>query len=129
MFSTWSDLSYNKAWAITGSVLKSMLGKDPMGWDPGPFALTEKDVVLDMLKKAGCRDAKGTVVTNIGETDSAKMAAYGFIHGLPLALLIQKENPRMLATILQTLENNLKAGLGEHPLKTPQKALIFEATK
>jgi SAM-dependent methyltransferase len=129
MFSTWSDLSYNKVWAITDMVLKSALGKSPMDRDPGPFALTAKDDVLNMLNRTGFSDTHATFVTNTGEIDSAKMAAYGLINGLPVALFIQKEDPDMLATILQTLEENLKAELGEHPLRTPQKALIFEAIK
>jgi len=100
-----------------------------MNRNPGPFALEAIDDVLNILNKIGFSNAHAVSVTNTGEIESAKMAAYGFIHGLPIALFIKKEGPNMLATILQTLEENLKTELGEHPLRAPQKALVFEAIK
>lgn len=129
MFNAWSDLSYNKIWAIGDKVLKSLLGKSPMDQDPGPFALGAKDDVLNMLTRTGFSNMQAALVTNIGETGSSKMAAYGFIYGLPIALFIQKEDPDLLETILQTLDENLKTELGDQPLRAPQKALVFEAIK
>jgi ubiquinone/menaquinone biosynthesis C-methylase UbiE len=129
MFSTWSDLAYNKLWSIGDKVLRSYLGKSSMEQIPGPFAMAAEEDVLNRLNGAGFTVMHATVVTNSGDTESAKMAAYGFIFGLPVIQLIRKEAPNSLSTILETLEESLRAELGEHPLRVPQKALVFEATK
>jgi ubiquinone/menaquinone biosynthesis C-methylase UbiE len=129
LFSTWTDLSYNKLWAIGDKVLTTYLGKSPMEQRPGPFAMASKDDVQTMLNRAGFTETHATFVTTTGEIESAKMAAYGFVFGLPIVQFIQKEDATILSTILETLEESLKSELGDHPLRAPQKALVFEATK
>ena len=57
------------------------------------------------------------------------MCSSDLIYGLPIALFIEKEDPNKLESILQTLDENLKTELGDQPLRAPQKALVFEATK
>lgn len=129
VFSTWTDLSHNRLWALGDEVLKSFSINAPMTRNPGPFALGDAAVVSDMLTQTGFSQALATTVENTGETDVAAKAAYGFIYGLPISLLIQKEQPELMPEILRTLEEALKAELGEQPLKIPQKALVFEAIR
>jgi SAM-dependent methyltransferase len=129
LFSTWTDLDYNKLWAIGNEVLSATIGKSPMTRNPGPFALGNADAVLDSLRSTGFPDPTCTTVTNTATFASAQQAAHGFIYGLPIALFIQKEMPTAMPTILTTLEERLKTTLGDHPLTVPQKALVFQATK
>lgn len=129
VFNTWTDLNFNRVWAIGDNVVQSFLGKNGVGLKSGPFSLGEKEVVLDMLKMAGFSEIHGTSVEYSGEIESAEKAAYGFIHGLPVGTFIEKQRPELMPEILKTLEKQLKTELGDQPLKTPQKALVFEATK
>ncbi len=129
IFSTWADLHYNKLWAIGDHVLMAAIGKSPMHANPGPFALDNAAVVLSLLQQTGFTVPQYTIVTDTGEIDTAQQAAFGFLYGLPIGLFIQKENPDQLPVILQTLEEKLKSELGEHPLRVPQMALLFEAVK
>lgn len=129
LFSTWTDLHYNRIWAIGNTVIKSIIGISPIEQNPGPFALADQPAVEDILKKTGFGDIRGRAVTNTGEIESAKKAAFGCIYGLPISLFIEKEKPGVLQTILRTWEEKLKAELGDHPLRAPQKALVVEATK
>ena len=129
LFSTWTDLHYNRLWEIGSTVIKSIVGISPIERNPGPFALGDEPAVEDMLTKAGFGDIQGTVVTNTGEIESAERAAFGFIYGLPISLFIEKEKPGVLQTILRIMEEQLRAELGDHPLRVPQKALVVEATK
>lgn len=127
IFNTWTDLNHNSIWSIGNNVLQSFLGKSIIKQNPGPFALEDKEVVLNMLKDAGFSKTHATSVECIGEIQSAANAAYGFIHGLPIGASIQQ--PELLPEILKSLQENLKAQLGDQPLKAPQKALVFEAVK
>jgi ubiquinone/menaquinone biosynthesis C-methylase UbiE len=127
--STWTELPYNKLWAIGDEVVTAAIGKSPMRANPGPFALDNAAVVLEMLQQTGFVVPQYTIVTDTGETDSAQHAAFGFIYGLPIGQSIQQQNPDILPVILQTLEDKLKTELGEQPLRAPQKALVFEAVK
>ena len=129
IFSTWGDLHYNKLWAIGDDVLMAAIGKSPMHTNPGPFALDNAAIVLSLLQQTGFTVPQYTIVTDMGEIDTARQAAFGFIYGLPIGQFIQKENPELLPVILQTLEEKLRSELGEHPLRAPQKALLFEAIK
>jgi ubiquinone/menaquinone biosynthesis C-methylase UbiE len=129
VFNTWSDVNYNRVWAIADSVLKSVLGKSMIGQNPGPFAMGDKDPVLDMLKKTGFSETNATLVESTGEIESAGKAAYGFIYGLPVGSFIQKEGPDSMPEILKVLEEILKSELGDQPLKAPMAALVFESTK
>jgi len=129
LFSTWTDLAYNRLWAIGDRVIKEALGKSPLLQDPGPFALDDAIAVQQLLSKTGFSGIRVATVTNTGEIESAEKAAYGLIYGLPVSLFIQKHQPEALPVILRTLQHQLAAGLGDHPLRTPQKALVFEAAK
>jgi len=129
LFSTWTDLGYNKLWAIGDEVLRSTIGKSPMSRNPGPFALDNAEPILDSLKATGFPTRSYITVANTAEFPSAQQAARGFIYGLPIALFIQIEQPTAMPTILTTLEERLTTTLGDHPLKVPQKALVFRATR
>jgi hypothetical protein len=73
--------------------------------------------------------SQATEMNCVAEIESAAKAAYGFMHGLPIGKIIESQRPELMPEILQTLEEELRAELGDIPLRTPQKALIFEATK
>jgi SAM-dependent methyltransferase len=129
IFSAWTDLAYNRLWAIGDEVLVSSIGKSPMKADPGPFALGDAGVVSEMLASAGFRDVAVIEVAKTGESVSAEKAAFGFIYGLPVGAFVEKENGEALPGILRELEERLAAEMGDHPLRVPQKALVFRARK
>jgi SAM-dependent methyltransferase len=58
IFSTWSDLAYNRFWAIGEEVLKSFSIVFPQ--NPGPFALGDDAIVQGMLKEAGFSETAAT---------------------------------------------------------------------
>jgi ubiquinone/menaquinone biosynthesis C-methylase UbiE len=129
VFNTWTDLDYNVVWATGDKILASYFGEKRIGVNPGPFALADQWLVQEMLRRAGFSYSHATTVECTGEIESAEKAAYGYIHGLPVGSFIQNNAPELRAEIQKSLEDKLRADLGEFPLKAPQKALIFEAIK
>jgi SAM-dependent methyltransferase len=129
VFSAWTDLAYNRLWALGDDVLLESIGKSPMKADPGPFALGDEVFVTGLLESAGFTGVSVAEVVVTGESPSAEKAAFGFIYGLPVCSFVQKENAGALPAILRTLEERLVAELGDQPLRVPQKALVYGATK
>jgi SAM-dependent methyltransferase len=129
VFSAWTDLAYNRLWALGDDVLLESIGKSPMTADPGPFALGDEVFVTGLLESAGFTGVSVAEVVVTGESPSVEKAAFGFIYGLPVGSFVQKENAGALPVILRTLEERLVAELGDQPLRVPQKALVYSATK
>lgn len=129
VFSVWSDLDFNRVWSIGDKVLLSFLGKNRIGLNPGPFALGDQGYTQNLLVDAGFSASKGAIVELPGQIDSAANAAYGFVHGLPVGAFIQTHNAGLMPDILKKMEKDLITELGNHPLVTPQKALVFECIK
>jgi hypothetical protein len=72
--SVWSDIRHNQIWDITGSVIESFIGTNPMLHDPGPFSMADANIGLEGLKKAGFPDAK---VNRRGQNGQNSNRRYG----------------------------------------------------
>jgi len=129
VFSVWADIYANPVWEISGRVIESFLGANPILQNPGPFSLSAEEDTLSLLEEAGFTAIKSTSVKQIGQVESAAMAAMGFIQGLPVFMAISKKDPEMISMIEQALELQLIAELGNLPLQSPLQAWVFETTK
>jgi SAM-dependent methyltransferase len=129
IFSTWADLADNELWSISDKVLHTYLAKSTIQSNPGPFSMADQYAVIDLLNQVGFNAASATLVKTKAEIETAGMAAYGFIHGLPVSSFIQQENPGLLSDIIKAFEKQLIDKLGDFPLVVPQQAFLFEAIK
>jgi SAM-dependent methyltransferase len=127
--SVWSDIQHNQIWDITGSVIESFIGTNPMLHDPGPFSMTDANIGLKGLKKAGFPDARVTTVDKTGKIATAAMAVKGITEGLPVWIAISQKDPSLPAKVQSALEQELINRLGDHPLQSSLQALVFEANK
>jgi len=129
VFSVWAGILDNPVWDISGKVIESFLGGNPILQNPGPFSLSRKEDTLELLKQAGFQDSTVALVSQTGTIESAALAAKGFIYGLPVFMAISKKDPLMSSQIEQALEPQLAAVLGNHPLTTPLQAWVFQTAK
>jgi len=129
LFSVWSDIRHNQIWDITGSVIGSFIGSNPMLQDPGPFSMADSSIGLELLKKAGFLDATVTAVDKTGKIETAAMAVKGITEGLPVLTAIGQKDPSLPAKIQAALEVELVNQLGDHPLQSSLQALVFEMNK
>ena len=127
--SVWGRIRYNQIWDITGSVIESFIGSNPMLHDPGPFSMADTNIGLEQLKKAGFPDAKVTVVDKTGKIATAAMAVKGITEGLPVWLAISQKDPTLPAKVQTALEQELVNRLGDHPFQSSLQALVFETNK
>lgn len=129
IFSVWADMKANPVWDISGKVIASYLGANPMLQDPGPFSLADESKTLSLLESAGFLNSKAQLVDQLGTIATAAMAASGIIEGLPVFMAISKKDPSLITAIKQALEPQLSAALGDLPLRSPLQAWLFETTK
>ncbi|GAB3879126.1 methyltransferase domain-containing protein [Hymenobacter segetis] len=129
IFNTWGAIQDNTAWAIVNKVLHAFLGGNPVPQHLGPFSMADAQVVLQALTEAGFHHVNATSVKKTGLAETAAIAAQGFIQGLPFATAIQEKDPSLLPKIQAAVEQEFSAQLGNHPLRTPLHALVFEASK
>jgi SAM-dependent methyltransferase len=127
--SVWSDIRHNQIWDITGSVIESFIGTNPMLQDPGPFSMADSSIGLELLKKAGFPDARAIAVDKTGKIETAAMAVKGITEGLPVFTAISQKDPSLPAKIQAALEVELVNRLGDHPLQSTLQALVFETNK
>ena len=127
--SVWSDIRHNQIWDITGSVIESFTGTNPMLQDPGPFSMADVNIGLEELKKAGFPDAKVTTVDKTGKITTAAMAVKGITEGLPVWMAISQKDPSLPAKVQAALELELVNRLGDHPFQSSLQALVFETNK
>jgi len=125
----WSDIRHNQIWDITGSVIESFIGINPMLQDPGPFSMADSSIGLELLKKAGFPDATATAVDKTGKIETAARAVKGITEGLPVFTAISQKDPSLPAKIQAALEVELVNQLGDHPLQSSLQALVFETNK
>jgi SAM-dependent methyltransferase len=127
--SVWSDIRHNQIWHITGSVIESFIGTNPMLHDPGPFSMADSSLGLELLKKAGFPDARAIAVDKTGKIETAAMAVKGITEGLPVWIAISQKDPSLPAKVQAALEHELINRLGDHPLQSTLQALVFETNK
>lgn len=129
IFSVWASILDNPVWEISGKVIESFLGVNPILQVPGPFALSIEGDSVALLQQAGFNTVKSNLISQAGQIDSAGLAAKGFLHGLPVFTMLSNKAPEMIPQIERSLEEELARQLGDHPLISPLTAWIFETTK
>jgi len=129
VFNVWADIQDNPVWEISGKVIESFLGANPILQVPGPFSLSAENDTLDLLQQAGFNTIKSKLVIQVGQIESAGLAAKGFLHGLPVFTMLSNKAPEMIPQIEQALEKELAGQLGDHPLISPLQAWVFEIIK
>jgi ubiquinone/menaquinone biosynthesis C-methylase UbiE len=129
VFSVWAEIENNPVWDISGKVIETFFGSNPMLQNPGPFSLSVKEDALQLLENVGFRHTAVSAVARTGTVASAAMATTGFIQGLPVFTAISKKDPSLISQIEKELELQLSARLGNLPLQSPLKAWVFETSK
>lgn len=129
IFSVWADIAANPVWNISGKVIESFLGANPILQKPGPFSLSAESDTKALMEQAGFTNVKTSLVEQTGVITNAAMAAKGFVQGLPVFMVISKKDPAMIFRIEEALKLELAAELGDLPLRSALQAWVFETVK
>jgi len=129
LMSTWDTLERNEASFVFRSIIKQELGDCLPETYRLPFALNDPEEVRNELSAAGFSDVVVEVVEKKSVCETAKLAAYGLVHGGSLYNEIIKHGTERLNSILERVEKELARKYGVAPMAAPMSALITQASK
>ena len=129
IFNTWDKIENNEVIYLGNQIICSYFPEKPPSFYRVPFSLCQPDQLETWLVAAGFRNIKVEGVEKEGTSPSAKEAAIGMVEGNPIYGLIIEKDPKLVVVIRTAVEQKIAAAFGSHPLKSPLKAWVVEATK
>ena len=129
LFNTWDAMEHNAVARITHETVAKFFADDPPGFYRIPFTLHDADMVREMLERAGFERIEVQRVGTTGTSPSAEDAAFGLIHGNPIYGEIMARRPDELESVKAAVATNIRAELGDRPVRCPLRALVFQATR
>ena len=129
ILSTWDKLEYNEASQVFRTTVKKYFGDSLPETYKIPFSMHDPDAIKEQLHRAGFSKVTTEVVKKNAVCGSAKVAAFGLVHGGSIYDEIMKRNPAWLDEITSIVENELGEKYGVAPMVAPMRAIICQALK
>lgn len=127
LFSVWDAIARNPVTRIAHETVATFFPADPPTFYTVPFSLHEPEPVRALLEQAGFGQISWTHLEMTGTSPSAADAATGLIEGNPILGAIMQRRPESLGEIKRAVAKNVEAELGDHPVRSPLRALVFTA--
>ena len=128
LFNVWAATADNPVWRIYNTLLSTFFPNIPLKPTLGPFSMTDEGYGLSLLQEAGFTRYNVESVSGTGICDTAANAAKGFVFGSPLYNFI-KDDPSLVERFRGALEEAILSELGDNPVRSPLRALVFSAEK
>ena len=128
LFNTWANIADNPVWRIYNTLISKFLPNTPLNAAVGPFSMADENYGLSLLQQAGFARYKVESISKPGICDTALDAANGFVLGSPLYNFI-KNDPSLVERFRDTLEETIGMELGDNPVRSPLRSLVFSAEK
>ena len=129
LFSTWDAIEHNAVARITHETVAKIFPDDPPAFYRIPFSLHDAGAIHEVLERAGFEQIERRRVETTGTSPSAEDAAFGLIHGNPIYGEIMTRRPDALESVKAAVATNIRAELGDRPVRCPLRALVFQATR
>jgi len=128
LFNVWANIADNPIWRINNTLLSKFFPNTPINPAFGPFSMADENYGSSLLQQAGFTRYKVESVSKTGVCDTASNAANGFALGSPLYNFI-KNDPSLGERFRDALEEAIGSELGDNPVRSPLRALVFSAEK
>jgi SAM-dependent methyltransferase len=129
LFNVWDAIAHNPVQRIAHETVATFFPADPPTFYKVPFSLHEPEPVRALLGQAGFGEIAWTRLEKTGTSPSAADAATGLIDGNPILGSIMERRPEALAEIKQAVAAAIAADLGDHPVTSPLRAIVFSARR
>jgi len=129
LFNTWDAMEQNPIVRITHETVAKLFPDDPPGFYRVPCSFHDAGTIREALERAGFEQIEGRRVETTGTSPSAQDAAFGLIHGNPIYGEIMARRPDTLESVKAAVAANIRAELGDRPVRCPLRALVFQATR
>lgn len=128
LFNVWANIADNPIWRINNTLISGFFPNAPLNPDFGPFSMADENYGLSLLQQAGFARYKVEAVAKTGTCDTAFQAAIGFTLGTPIYNFI-KNDPSLAKRFQDALEEAISSELGNSPVHSPLRSLVFTAEK
>jgi ubiquinone/menaquinone biosynthesis C-methylase UbiE len=129
LFNVWDALEHNPVVRIAHETIATFFPNDPPGFYRIPFAFHDHATISELLDRAGFAKPQWYCVETIGTSPSARDAATGLVEGNPVYGEIMERRADALESIKAAVARNIAAELGDHPVRCPLRALVFQAVR
>jgi ubiquinone/menaquinone biosynthesis C-methylase UbiE len=129
IFNTWDKVEKNPAIHEGRKIIESYFGDNPPGFYNIPFSMHDEKEFQSLLKSAGFKNIKISVVQKEGISSSAEDLSKGMVEGNPIFLSIIEKDPALVEPIEKHVAKVLAEKFGDKPLKSSLSAWVCEANK
>ena len=129
IFNTWDKVENNPAIHEGRKIIESYFGDTPPSFYNVPFSMYREEEFQSLLKNAGFKNIKISLVKKEGVSASAADLAKGMVEVNPIYLAIVEKDPKLIGPIEKHVEKVLAEKFGNKPLKSPLAAWFCEAEK
>ncbi len=129
LFNVWDAMARNPIQRITHETVATFFPANPPMFYTVPFSLHDPGPVRALLERAGFGQITWTHLEKTGTSPSAADAATGLIEGNPILGAIMERRPEALGEIKQAVAAAIAAELGDRPVWSPLRALVFSARR
>lgn len=127
LFNVWDAIEHNEVARIADETVTAFFPDDPPRFYAVPYGFYDRNLIRSLLIDAGFERVDLEVVDKVGVSPSAADAATGYIEGNPMLHEILNRRPEALAEIKATLAHDIAARLGDHPVRSPLRAIVVTA--
>jgi len=128
LFNVWATVEDNPVWRIFGNLAFKFFPNVPLRSESGPFSMSDENFGSSLLQRAGFTRYRVESVSITGTCDSALDAANGFTVGSPLYNII-KNDPAVVERFRDVLKEAISSELGNSPVRSPLRAMVYTAEK
>src|SRR5204863_6009351 len=110
-------------------IIESFFDDDRPDFYNTPFSMHDKNELENLMKAAGFKNGKVTLVKKEGISPSAADVTKGMVEGNPIYLAIIEKDSSLIVPIEKKVEKTLAEKFGSKPLKSPLAAWVCEGEK
>jgi SAM-dependent methyltransferase len=129
LVSVWDGFERNRAGALVQETLRKLFPDDPPSTLLVPYSMHDRGQLRSLADAAGFVDVKVHELATMGESPTAHDAATGFTYGTPLFVSLSARGPGRVEATRDAVAAAFVAELGDHPMRSPQQALLLEGTR
>jgi ubiquinone/menaquinone biosynthesis C-methylase UbiE len=127
VFNVWDRLEENPSAQITHETIARFFPDDPPTFYTIPFGFHDSALIRSLLTDAGFSKIQLESVALVAKSPSVRDMATGLVKGNPVVNAIRERGGVAVDTVVDAVEEALRARFGEGPVEVPTRALAVTA--
>jgi SAM-dependent methyltransferase len=129
LVSVWDSLEHNPVAAVVHQTVVAAFPDDPPMFMKLPHSMHDQQALRALADAAGFVEVTIDEIDIVGESPTAADVAHGFVYGSPLNNTLSARAPERVDEIYGLVSDALANSLGDHPMRSPLRALTIDARR